>query len=56
VDGVPDYRSRGSGFVSQSYQIFWELVCLEWSPFSLVRIIEELLGINVSGSVLGNRD
>jgi hypothetical protein len=40
---VPDYRSRGAGFDSQRYQIFWEVVGLERGPLSLVRIIEELL-------------
>jgi hypothetical protein len=40
---VPAYRSRGPGFDSRRYQIFWEVVGLEWGPFSLVRIIEELL-------------
>jgi hypothetical protein len=36
---VPGYRSRGSGFDSQRYQIFWEVVGLERGPF---RITEEL--------------
>jgi hypothetical protein len=40
---VPDYRSRGPGFDSGCYQIFWEVVGLERGPLSLVRLIEELL-------------
>jgi hypothetical protein len=47
---VPGYRSRGSGFDSRSYQIFWEVVGLERGPLSLVRIIEELLERRSSGS------
>jgi hypothetical protein len=39
---VPSYRSRGPGFDSRRYQIFWEVVSLERGPLSLVRIIEEL--------------
>jgi hypothetical protein len=31
-------------FDSGSYQIFWEVVGLEWGPLSLVSTIEELLG------------
>jgi hypothetical protein len=31
-----------SGFDSQCYQIFWEVVGLEWDPLSLVSTIEEL--------------
>jgi hypothetical protein len=40
---VSDYRSRGPGFDSRRYQIFWEVVGLERGPLSLVRITEELL-------------
>jgi hypothetical protein len=40
---VSGYRSRGPGFDSRHYQIFWKIVGLERSPLSLVRIIEELL-------------
>jgi hypothetical protein len=40
---VPGYRSRGPGFDSLRYQILCEIVGLERGPFSLVRIIEELL-------------
>jgi hypothetical protein len=39
-----------SGFDSQLYQIFWELVGLEWCPFSLMSTTEELLGRKSSGS------
>jgi hypothetical protein len=35
---VPGYRSRGHGFDSRRYQIFWEVVGLEWGPLSLVRM------------------
>jgi hypothetical protein len=37
---VPSYRSRGPGFYSRRYKIFWELVGLERGPLSLVRIID----------------
>jgi hypothetical protein len=39
---IPGYRSRGSSFDSQHYQIFWKVVGLVWSPLSLVSTIEEL--------------
>jgi hypothetical protein len=39
---VPGYRSRGPGFDSRRYQIFWEVVGLERGPLSIVRVIEEL--------------
>jgi hypothetical protein len=44
---VSGYWSRGHGFDSRRYQIFWEVVDLERDPLSLVRIIEELLDRNV---------
>jgi hypothetical protein len=44
-----------SGFYSQHYQIFWEVVGLEQGPFSLVSSNEELLGRS-SGSGLENRE
>jgi hypothetical protein len=47
---VPGYRSRGFGFDSQRYQIFWEVVGLERGPLSLVSTIEELLEWKSSGS------
>jgi hypothetical protein len=40
---VPGYRSRGPGFGSGRYQIFWEVVCLERGLLSLISITEELL-------------
>jgi hypothetical protein len=40
---VIGYKYRDPGFDSRRYQIFWEVVSLEWGPLSLVRIIEELL-------------
>jgi hypothetical protein len=40
---VPGYISRGPGFDSRPYRIFREVVDLERGPFSLLRIIEELL-------------
>jgi hypothetical protein len=40
---VSGYRSRGHGFDCRPYQIFSEVGGLERGPFSLVRIIEELL-------------
>jgi hypothetical protein len=52
---VPGYRCRGSGFDSRRYEIFWEVVGLERSPLSLVRIIEELLEWKSSGPVQENR-
>jgi hypothetical protein len=52
---VPGYRSRGPGFDSRRYQIFWEVVGLERGPLSLVRIIKELLEWESSGSGQENR-
>jgi hypothetical protein len=37
------YKSRGFGFDSWPYQIFWEVEGLERGPLSFVRTIEELL-------------
>jgi hypothetical protein len=53
---VSGYRSRGPGFDSRPYQIFWEVEGLERGPLSLVRTIEELLEWESSGSGLENRD
>jgi hypothetical protein len=53
---VPGYRSRGSGFYSRRYQIFWEVVFLEWGPLSPVSTNEELLGRNSSGSGIETRE
>jgi hypothetical protein len=55
VARVPGYRSRGPGFDSGSYQIFWEVVGLERCLLSLVSIIEELLEWKISGSGQENR-
>jgi hypothetical protein len=52
--GVPGYSSVGPGFDSRRYQIFWEVVGLEWGPRSLVSTIEEPLERNNSGSGLEN--
>jgi hypothetical protein len=52
---VPGHRSRGPGFDSRRYHIFWEVVVLERGPLSLVRIIEELLEWKSSGSGQENR-
>jgi hypothetical protein len=52
---VPGYRSRGFGFHSRRYQIFWEVVGLERGPLSLVRIIEELFEWKSRGSGQANR-
>jgi hypothetical protein len=49
-------RSRGPGFDSRSYQIFWEVVVLEQGPMSLERIIEKLRVRKISGSSVENRD
>jgi hypothetical protein len=45
-----------SRFDSRPYQIFWEVVGLEWGPLSLVSTIEELLGRNSSGFGLESRE
>jgi hypothetical protein len=39
---IPGYRSKGSGFDSRQYQIFWEVVGLVQGPLSLVNTIELL--------------
>jgi hypothetical protein len=44
-----------SGFDSQRYKIFWEVVGLEWGSLSLVSTIEELFGRKSSGSGLERR-
>jgi hypothetical protein len=44
------YISRGLGFDSRQYQIFWQVVGLKRDPLSLVSTIEELLGRKSSGS------
>jgi hypothetical protein len=45
-----------SGFDSRRYQIFWEVVGLEWDPLCLVSTSEELLGRKSSHSGLESRD
>jgi hypothetical protein len=49
---VPGYRSKGPVFDSRRYQIFWEVVALEWGHLSLMGTIEGLLERNNSGSGL----
>jgi hypothetical protein len=53
---VPGYRSRGPGFDSLCYQIFWEVVGLERGPLSLVNTLEEQLVRNSSGFGLEHRE
>jgi hypothetical protein len=50
------YKSRGPGFVSRPYQIFWEVVGLQRGPFSLMSTTEELLERKNSGSGLEIRE
>jgi hypothetical protein len=45
-----------SGFDSRLYQIFWEIVELEWGPLSLVSTTEELLERKSRGSGLESRE
>jgi hypothetical protein len=52
---VRGYSSRGPGFDSRRYQIFWEVVGLERDPLSLLRKTEELLEWKSSGSGQENR-
>jgi hypothetical protein len=51
VVAVPGYRSRGLGFDYRRYQRCCEVLGLERGPFTLVRIIEELLERNVAPPV-----
>jgi hypothetical protein len=53
---LPGYRSRGPGFDSRRYQIFWEVVGLERGPLNFASTIEDLLGRNISSSGLENRE
>jgi hypothetical protein len=48
---VPGYRSRVLGFDSWRYHIFLEVVELERSPLSLVRIIEDYMNGKVADPV-----
>jgi hypothetical protein len=52
----PWLQIQRSGFDTRRYQIFWEVVCLNHGPLSLVRTIEELLGRNSNGSGLENQE
>jgi hypothetical protein len=52
---VSGYTFRISGFDSRRYQIFCEVVGLEWGPLSLVRITVELLEWKSNGSGQENR-
>jgi hypothetical protein len=45
-----------SGFDSQRYQIFWEVVGLERGPFSLASTTEELIGRKSRGSGIESRE
>jgi hypothetical protein len=45
-----------SGFDSRNYHIFWEVVCLERGPLSLVSTTEELRGMKSSGSGLESQE
>jgi hypothetical protein len=45
-----------SGFDSHRYQIFWEVVGLEWGPLSLVSKIEELFERKNSGYGLESQE
>jgi hypothetical protein len=53
---ISDYRSRGRGSDFRRRRIFGEVAGLEPGQFSLVRIIEELLGRKSSGSSVKTRD
>jgi hypothetical protein len=53
---VPGYRSKGLGFDSRRYQIFWEIVGLKQGPLRLASTIVELTGRKSSGSGLENRE
>jgi hypothetical protein len=53
---VTGYRYRGPGLDSQHYQIFWEVVGLEWGPLSPVSTTEGLLGRKSNGSGLEIRE
>jgi hypothetical protein len=57
VIGPPLWSSgQRSGFDSLRCQIFWEVMGLEWGPFSLVSTTEDLLEIKSSGSGLESRE
>jgi hypothetical protein len=48
---VSGYRSRGPGFHSLRFEMFWEGAGLERGPLSLVRTTEELLEEKVAAPV-----
>jgi hypothetical protein len=48
---VSGYRSRGPGFDSGRFQIFWEAAGPERGPLSLVRTTEELLEEKVAAPI-----
>jgi hypothetical protein len=50
------FQIQRSRFESWRYQIFWEVVALEWGPLSLMSAIEELLERKCSGSSLEIRE
>jgi hypothetical protein len=54
--GVLGYSSRDPGFDSRRYQIFLRSSGSGTGPFSLVRIIEELLEGKRRGSSLESRE
>jgi hypothetical protein len=49
-------KIQRSGFDSRRYQIFWEVVGLEWGPLSLVSTVEELLERKSSSSGLKSQE
>jgi hypothetical protein len=52
ISRLPLWSSgQNSCWQTQRSQIFWEAVCLKWSPFRLMSIIEELLEWKVAASV-----
>jgi hypothetical protein len=48
---VSGYRSKGPGFDSRPYQIFWEVGGLVRGPLSLVRTTESYLNEKVAAPV-----
>jgi hypothetical protein len=53
---IPGYRSSSPGFDSRRYQIFWQVVRLEWGPLSFANTIQELIWRKSSCSVLETRE
>jgi hypothetical protein len=56
VARVPWLQIQWSGFCSQRFQIFWEVVGLERGPLSLVSTISNLLERKSNGSDLEERE